>query len=473
MRYTSTRGGAPDLIFDDILLTGLARDGGLYVPKWWPRYTEAEIGAMAGLSYTELAVRIMEPFMEGAEARETLSAVIEDSYAGFGHPAVAPLKQLGDGLWLMELFHGPTLAFKDYAMQVLGRLFDHALQRCGERVAILGATSGDTGSAAIEACRGRAAMDIFILFPKGRVSPVQQRQMTTVNEPNVHAIAIDGTFDDCQERVKELFNDLEFRDRYRLSAVNSINWARILPQVVYFFRAALALGAPARRVAFSVPSGNFGNVFSAYAAAALGLPIEMLIVATNSNDILSRFFESGTMEVRRVEPTLSPSMDIQVSSNFERLLFDLHERDAVQTRQTLAAFGKTGRFTVSDRMLACARRQFSAFRVSDADTLRRIGSVRATTGETVDPHSAVGIEAAIRARQAGLLEPSTPVVSLACAHPAKFPDAVAEATGFRPALPGRFADLMEREERVVALANDRKAIAGYMADHVGAGVSLP
>jgi threonine synthase len=468
VRYVSTRGAAPELGFDDALLTGLARDGGLYVPKSWPRFSASEIRSMRGLGYAELATRIMARFIGGSISEDRLRRLVHDTYSSFDHPAVAPLKQLDGGLWLMELFHGPTLAFKDFAMQILGRLFDDVLQRRGERLTIVGATSGDTGSAAIEACRGRDAVDVFILFPKGRVSPVQQRQMTTVDAPNVHAIAMEGTFDDCQDMVKALFNDLAFRDRYRLSAVNSINWARLLPQIVYYFWAALALGAPDRKVAFTVPSGNFGNVFSAYAARALGLPIEKLVVATNANDILSRFFNSGTMEIRGVKPSLSPSMDIQVSSNFERLLFDLYDQDGAVTGRTLDSFRQTGSFSVSQAMFGRARALFQATGVDDMATLDRIRAIYAATGEVLDPHSAVGIEAAFRMRAAGSLDAEAPVISIATAHPAKFPDAVADAIGTRPALPPRMADLMDREEHVTVLANDYEIVSGYIARHTNA-----
>ena len=469
MRYISTRGAAPELDFDDVLLAGLARDGGLYVPKEWPRFTDAEIREMRGMGYADLAVRVMRPFVGGATSDAALSALVHEAYGGFGHPAVAPLKQLDGNLWLMELFHGPTLAFKDYAMQILGRMFDQALTRRQERVTIVGATSGDTGSAAIEACQGREAVDIFILFPKGRVSPVQQRQMTTVDAANVHAIALEGTFDDCQDMVKALFNDLEFRDRYRLSAVNSINWARLLPQIVYYFWAALALGAPDRKVAFSVPSGNFGNVFSGYAAQALGLPIEKLVVATNANDILSRFFNTGTMEILGVKPSLSPSMDIQVSSNFERLLFDLHDRDGPVTARELDGFRETGRFSVSQGMLERAHELFAATGVDDTATTARIKATHAATGEVLDPHSAIGIEATVRMRAEKSLDPDVPVVSIATAHPAKFPDAVVDAIGSRPSLPPRMADLMDREEHFTVLANDFETVSGYIANHTRAG----
>ncbi|MDE0808798.1 MAG: threonine synthase [Alphaproteobacteria bacterium] len=469
MRYISTRGAAPELDFDEVLLAGLARDGGLYVPREWPRFSDQEIREMRGLGYADLAVRIMRPFIGRSISDAELSTLVHAAYAGFGHPAVAPLKQLDGGHWMMELFHGPTLAFKDYAMQILSRLFDNALQRRGERVTIVGATSGDTGSAAIEACQGRDAVDIFILFPKGRVSPVQQRQMTTLDAANVHAISLEGTFDDCQDMVKALFNDLAFRDRYRLSAVNSINWARLLPQIVYYFWAGLALGAPDRKVAFSVPSGNFGNVFSGYAAQALGLPIETLVVATNANDILSRFFNSGTMEIRGVKPSLSPSMDIQVSSNFERLLFDLHDRDGVATARVLEGFRESGGFSASQGMLDRVNTLFGATAVDDAATTARIRSTFAATGEILDPHSAIGIEAAVRMRKAKTLSSDVPVVSIATAHPSKFPDAVVDAIGTRPALPPRMADLMDREEHFTVLANDFATVSDYIANRTHAG----
>jgi threonine synthase len=469
VRYISTRGAAPELDFDDVLLAGLARDGGLYVPRDWPRFSEQRIREMRGLGYADLAVRIMRPFIGGTMSDAELTALVHDAYAGFGHPAVAPLKQLDGGLWMMELFHGPTLAFKDYAMQILGRMFDQALKRRGERVTIVGATSGDTGSAAIEACRGREAVDIFILFPKGRVSPVQRRQMTTVDAANVHAIALEGTFDDCQDMVKALFNDLAFRDRHNLSAVNSINWARLLPQIVYYFWAGLALGAPDREVAFSVPSGNFGNVFSGYAAQALGLPISKLVVATNANDILSRFFNTGTMEIRGVKPSLSPSMDIQVSSNFERLLFDLHDRDGGVTARVLDGFRESGGFSVSQGMLGRAHELFGATGVDDAGTTARIKAAHAATGEVLDPHSAIGIEAAVRMRAAQDLDAAVPVISIATAHPAKFPDAVANAIGTRPALPPRLAHLMDREEHFTVLANDYETVSTHIASRTSAG----
>ena len=463
MKYISTRGAAPTLAFDDVLVTGLARDGGLYVPDSWPQFSAAELCRFRHLSYADLAEEVMRPFVAGSIDDASLRTIVHGAYHDFGHPAVAPLKQLDQRLWLMELFHGPTLAFKDYAMQVLGRMFDHVLKARGERVTIVGATSGDTGSAAIEACRDREAIDVFILFPEGRVSPVQRRQMTTVAADNVHAIALEGHFDDCQDMVKALFNDLAFRDRLALSAVNSINWARIMPQIVYYIAAAVAVGAPDRPVAFSVPSGNFGNVFAAYGAARMGLPISHLLVGSNRNDILARFFDSGTMAIHGVEPSLSPSMDIQVSSNFERLLFDLMDRDGAAVAATLSAFRADGHFAVSQGQLAHARAMFQGHAVDDATILARIAATRAATGEVIDPHTAVGLETAVALGA----EIEAPLIALACAHPAKFPDAVAQATGVTPVLPPRLADLMERPERVDVLPNDLETMKNFIEDRVG------
>ena len=465
MKYISTRGIAPELDFDDVLITGLARDGGLYVPKEWPKLNKNEIESMRELSYADLSIQVMKPFIGNSISSDDFDTLVRDTYDKFGHPAVAPLKQLKDNLWLLELFHGPTLAFKDYAMQILGGLFDEALQRRKKRTTIVGATSGDTGSAAIEACRNREAIDIFILFPKGRVSSIQQRQMTTVDASNVHAIALEGTFDDCQDMVKSLFNDLEYRDKYNLSAVNSINWARLLPQIIYYFWAALALGAPNRKVSFSVPSGNFGNVFSAYAAKALGLPIENLVVATNTNDILSRFFNSGKMEIKQVRPSLSPSMDIQVSSNFERLLFDLCERDGALTNEIIENFRTNDYFDIETELIAKRANIFSALSVDDETTLARIKKTHKDTGEIIDPHSAVGLEAAHQIRSSGLVSPEIPIISLACAHPAKFPDAVYRATGFYPDLPAQLDELLEKKEYTVELPNDFDSVSNYIADN--------
>jgi threonine synthase len=458
LRYISTRGSSPALAFDEVLLAGLASDGGLYVPERWPALTGADLAGFRDLSYAELAKRVIAPFVGDAMSEAALGALIDDAYAGFDHPEVAPLVEIGAGHWLMELFHGPTLAFKDYALQVLGRLFDHVLAERGERITIVGATSGDTGSAAIAACRDRDALDIFILHPAGRVSEVQRRQMTTVLSENVHNIAIEGTFDDCQDLVKALFGDAGFRAEMRLSAVNSINWARIVAQIVYYVWAALKLGAPEKEIAFAVPTGNFGNVFAGYAAREMGLPVKRLLVGSNRNDILTRFFETGAMEIRGVEPSLSPSMDIQISSNFERLLFDLLDRDGARVAETMKGFRETGRFALEKAALERALKVFAGCRLDDEETKAAITRLHDETGMLVDPHSAIGIEAG---RRLGA-DLGVPVVSLATAHPAKFPDAVEAATGVRPALPAALADLYEREERLSVLPNDLGAVRAHI-----------
>lgn len=462
MKYVSTRGQAPVLEFDEVLLSGLARDGGLYVPETWPTLTRPEIAALRGLSYAQLAERVMRPFMGGSAALADLPRLLEDSYRGFDHPAVAPLRQLGPNQWVMELFRGPTLAFKDYALQVVGRLFDTVLTERGQRVTIVGATSGDTGSAAIEACRDRKAIDIFILFPEGRVSEVQRRQMTTVPSRNVHCLAVQGTFDDCQDAVKAMFNNVAFRDEVNLSAVNSINWARIMAQVVYYFWAALHLGAPDRPVAFSVPTGNFGNVFAGYVARKMGLPIDRLLIASNSNDILPRFLQTGAMSKEGVTPTLSPSMDIQISSNFERLLFEETGRDGSGVTTLLNAFAQSGRYAVPPQTLERIRALFQGVRLDDDQTQDVIREVHKKSGILLDPHSAIGVETARLARAQGRIDPAVPVVALATAHPAKFPAAVEQAAGVHPALPPRLADLLERPERSTTLPNDVAALEAHV-----------
>ncbi|MCW2308203.1 threonine synthase [Rhodobium gokarnense] len=463
MRYLSTRGEAPALGFNDVLLAGLARDGGLYLPETWPRLSEAEIAGLAGKPYAEVAYRVIHPFVDGDIDDADLKAMIEEAYATFDHTAVAPLVQLSPRQFVLELFHGPTLAFKDVAMQLLARLMDHVLAERGRKATIVGATSGDTGGAAIEAFRGRDNVDIFILFPEGRVSPVQQRQMTTVADANVHAIAVKGNFDDCQAHLKAMFNDFAFRDRVGLSGVNSINWARIVAQIVYYFTAGVALGAPARKVAFSVPTGNFGDILAGYAAMRMGLPVDKLIVATNINDILYRALETGRYEVRGVVPTASPSMDIQVSSNFERLLFEAHGRDAAAISRMMAGLSQSGAFTIEPDALQDISRHFAAGRTDEGETADTIRRVRAGTGYLLDPHSAVGVSVAER------LGPEDGVtVTLATAHPAKFPDAVEAASGERPALPERLADLMEREERFTPLANDLDTIKDFVLTHAKA-----
>jgi threonine synthase len=467
MKYISTRGEAPALGFDEVLLAGLAGDGGLYVPESWPVLAPAEIRALDGLDYAEVVFRVVRPFVAGAIPDAALRGILDDAYAGFGHAAVAPLKQLDRRVWLLELFHGPTLAFKDFALQVLGRLFDHVLAARGGRVTVVGATSGDTGSAAIEACRGRERIDIFILHPHGRVSEVQRRQMTTVSDANVHNIAIEGTFDDCQDLVKGMFNDPGFRAEMNLSAVNSINWARIVAQIAYYFAAAAALGAPEREVAFAVPTGNFGNVFAGYAARCMGLPVRRLLVGSNRNDILTRTFATGAMTMAEVAPTLSPSMDIQVSSNFERLLFELYDRDGARVAETLARFRETGGAELGAAAWRRAREVFEGHRLDDEETLTEMARLYRETGEPVDPHSAIGVATA-RARAA---EVGVPVIALATAHPAKFPEAVERACGLRPALPARLSGLFERGERFEVLANDLAGVQAHVRRHAHAALA--
>jgi threonine synthase len=454
MRYISTRGQAPVRDFAGVLLAGLAEDGGLYVPETWPHFTAADWRALRGLPYSVLAARVMQPFVGEAIPFGTLQSLCHDAYAGFGHPAVVPLIQLEANLFVQELFHGPTLAFKDMALQLLGRLFDHVLTTRDAHVTIVGATSGDTGSAAIEACAGRDRVSITILHPHNRTSEVQRRQMTTVHAANVGNIAVEGTFDDCQDLVKAMFTDEPFRQELNLSAVNSINWARIAAQIPYYVAAALALGAPDREIAFSVPTGNFGNVLAAWAARRMGLPIARLIVGSNRNDILVRFLASNDMSITTVEPSLSPSMDIQVSSNFERLLFELLERDAAATAAAMTDFRQTGRMTVPEPAWRRCRTVFHGFRLDDAGTEAEIKRLHAASGYLADPHTAIGIAAA----RANRPVPGVATVAEATAHPAKFPEAIERATGIHPPLPPRMADLFEREERFVVLPNDLTAI---------------
>jgi threonine synthase len=448
VRYVSTRGEAPALGFRDVVLAGLASDGGLYLPESWPRLTHGEIAALAGRHYRAIAFDIISRFAGNEIPARALLGMIDDAYATFRHDAVAPLVQIGPNHFLLELFHGPTLAFKDVAMQFLARLMDHVLAERGERATIVGATSGDTGGAAIEAFRGRERIDIAILFPDGRVSPVQRRQMTTAREPNVQAIAIEGTFDDTQALLKSMFGDSRFRQRVRLSAVNSINWGRIVAQIVYYFTAAVTLGAPHRPVAFTVPTGNFGNIFAGYAAMRMGLPIQRLIVATNVNDILHRTLQTGRYEVRGVTATSSPSMDIQVSSNFERLLFEILERDASAVRLLMAGLSQSGSYTLEEaarEKLGSLFASGSADETETADTIRRI---RRHSGVLIDPHTAVGVAVANR------LVGDTPMITLATAHPSKFPDAVENATGERPELPIWAQSILAREENYRVLPAD-------------------
>ncbi len=458
MKYVSTRGDAPVLGFDDVLLAGLARDGGLYLPETWPELAPVDLAGFAGRPYPEVATALMAPYLGGGIDVEVVAGIVTEAYARFRHPAVVPLRQVGSNEWVLELFHGPTLAFKDVALQVLGRLFDAELTRRGERLTILGATSGDTGPAAIEACRDRDALDVFILHPAGRISEVQRRQMTTVASGNVHNLAVEGTFDDCQDLVKTMFADLALRERLCLSAVNSINWARVLPQVVYYAAAAVALGAPSRPVAFSVPTGNFGNAFAGWVARRMGVPIAQMVVASNRNDIATRFLTSGVMEVQQVHPTTSPAMDIQVSSNLERLLFELLDRDAAAVAGLMARFAETGHMEVEPERLAPLRAVFDTARVDDATVARAMGEVYAGSGHVVDPHTAVGLVAGRECRR----DPAVPLVTLATAHPAKFPETVEAATGVRPALPAHLADLFDRPEHVATLPCDLAAVRDYV-----------
>ncbi|MBW8755382.1 MAG: threonine synthase [Sphingomonadales bacterium] len=467
MDYVSTRGGAPALDFAGATLAGLACDGGLYLPREWPRFSEGEIAAMAGLPYAELAQRIMQPFVGDSLTPEKLLELTRAAYGRFAHAAVTPLVQFNEQHWLLELFHGPTLAFKDVALQLLGLLFEEFLSRPSkdggtQNLTIVGATSGDTGSAAIDAVAGRARVDIFMLHPKGRVSDVQRRQMTTVLAPNVHNIAVENaTFDDAQAMVKRMFNDAAMTGRFNIGAVNSINWARLMAQVVYYFAAALQLGAPHRQVAFAVPTGNFGDVFAGYVAAQMGLPVAKLIVATNVNDILHRALTSGDYSQGLVTPTAAPSMDIQVSSNFERLLFDLGGRDGKALAAQMAGFEASKAMQLTNAQREGAAALFSSARADANDMSQAIRWAWEMCGELIDPHTAIGLHAA---RAAGLPR-EVPMVTLATAHPAKFREAVERATGQRPTLPSRVGDLFDREERCVDLPGDYAAVADYVAQH--------
>ncbi len=461
MRYISTRGEAPAVSFTEALLIGLARDGGLYVPESWPQLSAQAIAGFKGKPYQDVALAVIQPFLGAEIAGSELKRMIDEAYEGFGHPEVAPLVELSSGQWLLELFHGPTLAFKDFAMQLVARLMDFALAARNERATIVVATSGDTGGAAVEAFRGRERVDLVVLFPKGRVSDVQRRMMTTATEENVHALAIDGTFDDCQTIVKYLFNDHALRDRLKLSAVNSINFARIVAQSVYYFTAAVALGAPARATTFVVPTGNFGDIFAGYTAKCMGLPIERLVIATNENDILARTLKTGRYEPRAVVATSSPAMDIQISSNFERLLFYANGCDGAVIRSLMRSLAERGSFTIADAALKKIRETFDAERADDNETRLAIRDVYAKSGYLLDPHGAVGFVAA----QKHAAKDHAPIVMLGAAHPAKFPEAVERATGKRPALPARLADLDRREERLAILPADQAAVAKFVIEH--------
>ncbi|GHC44697.1 threonine synthase [Gemmobacter tilapiae] len=459
MRYISTRGAAPSLTFGEAMMTGLARDGGLYVPETIPHISPDQIAALVGQSYEDIAFAVMRPYIGDLFTDAEFKGLIAKAYAGFGHMARAPLKQLAPNHFLLELFHGPTLAFKDFAMQLIGQMMQAALAKSGERITIVGATSGDTGSAAIEAFKGLANVDVFILFPHGRVSEVQRRQMTTPDAANIHALAIDGTFDDAQARLKDMFNDFAFRDGVRLAGVNSINWARVLAQVVYYFSAAVSLGAPHRKVSFTVPTGNFGDIFAGYIARQMGLPIEKLVIATNQNDILHRALSTGDYRPDGVVPSISPSMDIQVSSNFERALFDAYGRDGKAIAALMDDL-KAGAFHISQGALETLRATFASGRCSESETQDTIRQTLNDSAELLCPHSAVGVYVAQDHLGA------TPMITLATAHPAKFPDAVEQASGLRPALPPRMADMMTKPERVTRVPNDLAALQALVRERI-------
>ncbi len=458
MRYISTRGEAPALSFCDAVLAGLARDGGLYLPETWPTLAPEAIAAFAGRPFHDVAVAILKPFVDGEIAEADLREMALHAYATFGHPAVTPLVQIAPDTFVLELFHGPTLAFKDVAMQLLARLMDHILAKRGQRATIVGATSGDTGGAAIEAFRSSKRVDMVILYPRGRVSDVQRRMMTTPTEPNVHAVAIEGTFDDCQALVKGMFNHHAFRDRVRLSGVNSINWGRIIAQVTYYFVAAVALGAPNRTVAFAVPTGNFGDIFAGYVARKMGLPIETMVIATNSNDILARTLRTGAYEMREVVPTTSPSMDIQISSNFERFLFEANGRDAAQIRGQMAALAQGRRFDLGPEQRAALSGGFSAVRAGEDEIAGEIRRVAAASGYVLETHTAC---ASLAFRPEAASGGAAKIV-LATAHPAKFPDAMEAITGVRPALPARLGHLLSEPERTTLLPNDLAAVERFV-----------
>lgn len=455
--YTSTRGGDSPRTFEDVLLSGLAPDGGLYMPQSWPTL---DLDNLRALPYPEAAASIMFPFVEGTFEYEEFRQIVHDTYntSTFKHPKIVPLHKLYPHIWTLELFHGPTIAFKDVALQLLGKLFDHVLKKQNRRMTIIGATSGDTGSAAIEGCKDCQNAEIFILHPAGRVSDVQRRQMTTVHAPNVHNLAIEGTFDDCQALVKAMFNDQSFRTEMALGAINSINWARIMAQIVYYVTSALELGAPDNKISYVVPTGNFGNVFAAWCARQMGLPIHTLAIATNKNDILTRFFETGTMKTDRVIPTISPSMDIQISSNFERYLFELLLRNTHDVQTFMNTFLETGETRLDSSLVDHARSEFRAFRATDQETNNMIERVYEDTEYMLDPHTAVGMNAAKKLAT----EDHTHVVSLACAHPAKFPDAVTDATGVHPDLPDHLKKLMTLEEQFTTLPNDLNTVQSFI-----------
>jgi threonine synthase len=465
VKYVSTRGEAPSLSFTEALLAGLAQDGGLYLPDNYPRLSSETIAGFAGMPYARVAAEIIRPFADGALDPAALDAMLDDAYARFEHMSVAPVSQIGDNLFLLELFHGPTFAFKDVAMQLLGRLMDHVLKARGQRATIVGATSGDTGAAAIEAFRGLDQVDVFIVYPHQRVSDVQRRQMTTVAADNVHVIALEGTFDDAQAILKGLFSHRSFRDEFALAGVNSINWARVVAQIVYYFTSAVALGSPHRPVSFAVPTGNFGDILAGWIAKQMGLPIERLVIATNANDILARTLASGRYELRDVQATQSPSMDIQVSSNFERLLFAAYRSDGAAVRRLMETLRQSGSFSLDAEPLAAIRSEFDAFSTSEDETTAEIARVWQQTHRLIDPHTAVGLCAARRSLSE---RPHCPVITLATAHPAKFGNAIEKALGLSVELPPRLADMLSRKESFTILPNDQVAVESFIAARAGA-----
>jgi threonine synthase len=464
INYLSTRGGQSSLQYEDVLLSGLARDGGLFMPEEWPTFSHSELNEMKKLSYSELAAKIMTPFIQPSLSHNEVLKICNEIYSKFTNDEVAPLKKMEDNLFILELFHGPTLAFKDYAMQFLSKAFNVALTKNKQRAVILGATSGDTGSAALEAFKGKDNVDIFILFPDGKVSPVQQKQMTWINDSGAHALSVKTDFDGCQEIVKDCFEDLKFKDQISLSAINSINWVRLLPQIVYYFYSALKVGAPDQEVAFSVPTGNFGNILAGWMAKKIGLPISNLICGSNQNDILTRFFNNGVMERKNVNPSFSPSMDIQVSSNFERLLFEILDRDAIKVKQEMYNFKKNGIFSIPKEIMLKVNNLFSAYMISNNETLDIIKNTFENYNYILDPHSAIGFGSARKALDEKIISSSTPIISLACAHPSKFPDVIKKAINIEPQLPDHLKELMVSKEYFKVIGDDTKFIKNYLKE---------
>ncbi|MDA0763609.1 MAG: threonine synthase [Proteobacteria bacterium] len=462
INYLSTRGGESSLQYEDVLLSGLARDGGLFMPEEWPNFSHSELNEMKKLSYSELAATIMTPFIQPSLNYNEVLKICNEIYSKFTNDEVAPLKKMEDNLFVLELFHGPTLAFKDYAMQFLSKAFNVALTKNKKRAVILGATSGDTGSAALEAFKGKDNVDIFILFPDGKVSPVQQKQMTWINDSGAHALSVKTDFDGCQQIVKDCFEDLKFKDQISLSAINSINWVRLLPQIVYYFYSALKVGAPDKEVAFSVPAGNFGNILAGWMAKKIGLPISNLICGSNQNDILTRFFNTGVMERKNVKPSFSPSMDIQVSSNFERLLFEILDRDPIKVKQEMYNFKKNGIFSIPKEIMLKVNNLFSAYTISNNETLNIIKNTFEDYNYILDPHSAIGFGSARKALDEKIISSNTPIISLACAHPSKFPDIIKKAINIEPQLPDHLKELMVSKEYFKVIDDDTNFIKNYL-----------